>query len=110
MQEYIEKLNHPDWKEQVNDKKEGIIIWQRTTPEGLKAMKAVANVNRPASIILKVIGDDRYRRDYDVVFDGGHNIEKIADQTWFHYEKSKKIAVVAARDFVIIVHMNMVRD
>jgi hypothetical protein len=38
--QYEEKLDHPDWKISVDDKKDGLTIWVRTTPEGFNAVKA----------------------------------------------------------------------
>ena len=38
--EYEKRMSLPDWKVSTEDKKEGLTIWQRTTPEGLNAMKA----------------------------------------------------------------------
>jgi len=38
--QYEERLDHPDWKVSVDDKKEGLTIWVRTTSEGFNAVKA----------------------------------------------------------------------
>ena len=42
-------------------------------------MKAIGIIDHKATDIFKVIGNDKYRRDYDDVYDGGHNIERIGD-------------------------------
>ena len=39
-EKYDEKLDHPDWKVSVDDKKDGLTIWVRTTPDGYNAVKA----------------------------------------------------------------------
>jgi hypothetical protein len=33
-------------------------------------------------------------------------LEKVADQTFFQWQKVKKVAIVSARDFALIVHFN----
>ena len=33
-------------------------------------------------------------------------MEKVADQTYFQWQKVKKVAIVSARDFALIVHYN----
>ncbi len=38
--QYLSKLDLPEWKISVEDKKDGLNIWVRTTPEGLNAVKA----------------------------------------------------------------------
>jgi hypothetical protein len=67
-----------DWKILVEDKKESLKIWQRTSEKGLKCMKAQSIIERKASDIIKVIGDARYRNDYDPVYDHSIFLEKVA--------------------------------
>lgn len=44
---YFDKVfNYQDWKVIQDDKKEGLIIWQRTTDSGLNSVKAAGIVNR----------------------------------------------------------------
>jgi hypothetical protein len=38
--EFQTKIPHPDWKVSSEEKKEGLTIWQRTTPQGINAVKA----------------------------------------------------------------------
>lgn len=71
-------------------------------------MKGIAIVDRRPIDIFKVIGNESYRRQYDSTYDGGETLELIADQTFFVYQKSKKVAIVSAREFIIIMHYNMV--
>jgi hypothetical protein len=54
-----------------------------------------------------VIGDDRYTKMYDPIYDTGSFIERIADQTFLIYHKTKQVFVVGARDFVLILHFNL---
>lgn len=110
IEEYEKRWVHPDWKITTDDKKEGIQIWLRTTPSGDNAMKAQAIVNRSPMQVFKVIGNDSYRKTYDETYGEGFLIEKIADQTYFVYQRSKKIAIVSARDFILILHFNMTQE
>lgn len=107
IEEYEKRWVHADWKITTDDKKEGIQIWLRTTPSGDNAMKAQAIVNRSPMQVFKVIGNDSYRKTYDETYGEGFLIEKIADQTYFVYQRSRKIAIVSARDFILILHFNM---
>ena len=108
--EFEREWNHGEWKETTNDKKEGLIIWQRTTPEGYNAVKAQGYVNRSPIQIFKVISNTDYRSHYDTTYDTGRLLERFADQTLYVHQKLKKIAVVAARDFMIVLHYNAVRE
>ena len=110
IEEYEKRWVHPDWKITTDDKKEGIQIWLRTTPSGDNAMKAQAIVNRSPMQVFKVIGNDSYRKTYDETYGEGFLIEKIADQTYFVYQRSKKIAIFSARDFILILHFNMTQE
>ena len=85
-------------------------IWLRTTAEGCNGMKAQGIVNRSPLQIFKVISNDDYRKTYDATYDEGRLLEKIAVQTFFVYQKSRKIAIVSARDFVLILHYNTVTN
>jgi hypothetical protein len=78
-EEYERIIPLPEWKILVEDKKENLKIWQRTSESGLKCMKAVSHINRPAELIIKVIGDSAYRNDYDPVYDYSDFLVKVAD-------------------------------
>ena len=108
--EFEDKIPHPDWKVSVDDKKEGLMVWVRTTPDGLNAVKAQGVVNFSPDQIFMVIGDGSKKKLYDETFDEGRNFEKIADQTYFNYQKVKKVFPVSARDFVLILHYNKYPD
>lgn len=103
---YEEKLDHPDWKISVEDKKDGLTIWVRTTPEGLNAVKAQGIINNTPDHIFFTITNGDQKKIFDSTFDEAKNLEKIADQTYFQWQKVKKVMVVAARDFALIVHFN----
>jgi hypothetical protein len=104
--EFEKKLPLDDWKVSVDDKKDGLTVWVRTTPDGLNAVKAQGIVNYSPDQIFTVLADVNYKKLYDDAFDEGKNFEKIADQTFFHYQKVKKVFPVSARDFILILHYN----
>ena len=79
LDEYDQKMESSGWKVSTEDKKAGLTIWQRTSESGLKAMKAESMVNFSTIDLFKTLGNAKYRRDYDEVYDGGHNIERIGD-------------------------------
>lgn len=106
IQEFHKKWAHPDWKQVVADPEEGLDVWQRTTEDGLSSVKATAIIDRTANQIFRAIGDNKYRHLYDSMFDCSHFIERIADQTYIAYHKTKKIQIVQPRDFVLVLHAN----
>ncbi|CDW89743.1 start domain containing protein [Stylonychia lemnae] len=108
--EYEDQIPSAEWKILTEDKKEGLKIWQRTSESGLKCMKAQAIIERKASDIIKVIGDTKYRNDYDPVYDHSNFLEKVAHQTFIVYQKTKKVAVVSSRDFIFVLHLNKMPD
>jgi hypothetical protein len=105
--EFERKWALPEWKQVINDKKVNLQVWQRTTPEGLQSIKATAIINRSTQQIFRVIGDDNYRHLYDPTYESGYFLERIADQTFLIYHKTKKVAVVGPRDFVLMLHFNL---
>jgi hypothetical protein len=76
---YDQNLLLADWKVISDDKTEGLVIYQRTTENGLKAMKATGVVKRKAMDIFKVLGNDVYRKDYNKTYDSGATLSRIAD-------------------------------
>jgi hypothetical protein len=105
--EFEKKWVCPDWKQVLTDKKVGLTVWQRVTEEGLNSIKAQAILPRSPQEIFRVIGDDKYRPIYDPIYETGYFLERIADQTFLIYHKTKKVIVVGPRDFVLIMHFNM---
>lgn len=86
------------------------MIWQRTSEEGLNSVKAQGIVNRSPHDMFKLCGNDSYRTLYDANYDCGKMFGKIADQTFYVYQRTKKIAVVSPREFVLVVHFNLTRE
>lgn len=76
-EQYMEGWAKPDWKTIIEDKKAGLMIWQRNEG-GLKAMKAEAIIDRSVDEIFTVIGDIVTRKDYDATYDDGWALEKVA--------------------------------
>ena len=71
-------------------------------------MKAQAVIEFPPSVVIKVIGNANYRADYDPVYDYSNFLMKVAHQTFIVHQKTKKVAVVSARDFIFVLHLNKV--
>jgi len=103
---FKKKWDSPLWKEVTNDKKENLVIWQRVSEEGLNTVKASGFINRDPMLILRVTGDDKYRHQYDPMYDRMAFLERIADQTYLIHHLTKSVVVVGARDFVVIIHFN----
>ncbi len=57
-----------------------------------------------------MISDDNYRNLYDPVYDSTTILERIADQTFLLYYRTKKVVVVGPRDFVLMIHFNYHTD
>jgi hypothetical protein len=53
--------NHAEWKVSVDDKKDGIKIWQRTTETGCNAMKAEGIIEHNMLSVFKLIGHNDYK-------------------------------------------------
>jgi hypothetical protein len=54
---FDEKLDHPDWKVSVEDKKEGLTIWVRTLPDNVNGVKAQGIINHSPEHIFVTIGN-----------------------------------------------------
>ena len=59
------------WDLMTDDTKLGVIIHSKIAKSGLTCMKACGYVDYSPMQIFKVIGDDKYRKDYDETFDKG---------------------------------------
>jgi hypothetical protein len=55
----------------VKDTKEDIYLWQRTTAEGLNAVKAQGHVNYSPYKVFRLLGHNDYRKQYDANYDDG---------------------------------------
>lgn len=106
MSDFDTNWTHPDWKVALTDKSEGLVVWQRITPEGVNAVKASAIVEGKADQIFKVIGNEKYRKTFDLNFHSQRFMERIAEQTYLIYYKTKRVSIVEPRDFVLICHLN----
>ena len=61
----------------IDDKKEEITIYTKTSESGLNCVKGSGIVQYNANDIFKVIGDDSYRKEYDPTFDQGKFMYKV---------------------------------
>jgi len=108
--QFIELMNQEDWKETLNDRKNKLMIWTRPGQNGNNSVKCRGPVNFPPEIIFKVIGDSKYRKTYDKNYDSGHFLMKVGAQTYIFYQKTAKIMIVSARDFIVLLTMNQLED
>lgn len=69
-------------------------------------MKAQGIINHSPEHIFVTIGNGENKKLFDKTFEEAINLEKIADQTFFQWQKVKKVAIVSARDMALIVHYN----
>eukprot|EP00350_Pseudokeronopsis_sp_OXSARD2_P002030 CAMPEP_0170554910 /NCGR_PEP_ID=MMETSP0211-20121228/12787_1 /TAXON_ID=311385 /ORGANISM="Pseudokeronopsis sp., Strain OXSARD2" /LENGTH=204 /DNA_ID=CAMNT_0010864349 /DNA_START=1642 /DNA_END=2256 /DNA_ORIENTATION=+ len=106
LEQYEEGVLYEDWTDLVNDRKMGVIIQSRTSPSGGNSIKATGTLDYPAEDIFKVIGNSAYRQIYDKNYDQGHYVMKIGKQAMLIYQKTKKISVVSARDFLLVMIYN----
>ena len=109
MNYFDESISNPDWKEYVNDKKEGALIETRLSAAGLNCVKGSGIAPFPIDDVFQVIGDSQnFRRKYDKVYESSHIMKKVGHQTMFVYQRSKKISLVSSRDFILCLHYNLV--
>lgn len=102
-------MNASDWKLDNEDKKEGLTVWQKQM-DNLKCMKAAGMINHSPKNIFRCLGDESYKRIYDSSYDEGKMIDRIADQMFLVSQKSKKVSIVASRDFVLTIYSYMAAD
>ena len=102
-------FNSKGWNLVVDDKKDNVIIHQKTGSTGLTCIKAEGTLEYDLETIFKVIGNDAYRYIYDATMEQSVILEKFGAQSYFAYQKTRKIAIVSSRDFIISLHHNRVR-
>ena len=112
VKEFERRMNLTDWKQALEDKKEGLLIWQRESDEGRNAMKATGIIDFSPDQIMRILGDPnpQWRKDYDAMFDETKVLKKIGDQTFISWQRTKKVAVVSARDLVFALHFSRVKE
>jgi hypothetical protein len=108
MSQYEEFMNADDWKDMINDRKQGVLIQTRISPTGGNSVKATGILVFPIDLIFSTIGDSKYRTEYDSNYDVGHYIRKIGTQSLLIYQKTKKVSIVSPRDFVMVLIYNRV--
>lgn len=78
MELFMDSINHPDWKEYVDDTKEKVLIETRTSAAGLSCVKGSGIAPYPIDQCFTVIGDsENYRRKYDKNYDTSHIMKKV---------------------------------
>lgn len=61
MNQYEEIMNAEDWKDMINDRKQGVLIQTRVSATGGNSVKATGIIDSPIDIIFETIGDSKYR-------------------------------------------------
>ena len=70
-------------------------------------MKAVFEIGGTVPDILQIITDQpNYRSIYDPGFHSGRMISQLDEFTWVFYQRVKKVAFIAGRDFMIALHFH----
>ena len=99
--------NANDWSLATNDEAQQLNIWLRTSPAGLKAVKASAPVDHSPEEIALLMFDQEKKKEYDKTYDSSRVLMKVGHQTYITQHQSKKVnSFIAARDFVYLMHFN----
>lgn len=68
-------------------------LWQRHSDSGFQIIKTIGIINQAPVVVQKVITHNKkYRNKYDPQFDQAYFIERIADQVFTCYAKTKSVA------------------
>ena len=99
-----------DWKEMINDKKQGVLISTREGPSKCNSVKATGVLNYTPIEIFRTLTDSKYRSLYDSNYDTSSYLKKIANQAYIVYQRTKKISIVSPREFIYIMVYNKYPD
>lgn len=106
----IQKLtSSPDWKFH-SENKLGNKVWIMDDPTtGVKAVKGECWIPYPADQLFYMITDiTDDRKIFDPLFNKCELIEKYGQNTFLMWQLTNRIGPIAPRDFVIVVHGNIV--
>ena len=102
VQELKDMANIDDgWSNMVRDKKNDITIDQRKSANGLLTMRASGHINYPAIDIWRCINYNEWRKQWDANTDDIYFMGKIGAGAYHMYNRSRKIFVVAGREFLM---------
>jgi hypothetical protein len=69
---FNESLNAYDWKEYIDDKKEGVLIETRVNSSGLNCVRGTGVLEYDLEDVVAVVGNNtKYRKVYDKNYDVG---------------------------------------
>ena len=108
--ELEEYLNSEKWKLLCEDKKEALKVWTMQTTNGCTAILAKGHIPDTPWNIFRLVGNLEWRLKYDKMYESGANFMKVGANTFLAYQKFKRIAIVASRDFFLILHMHQATD
>ena len=89
------------WSNMVRDKKNDITIDQRKSSNGLLTMRASGHIDYPAIDIWRCINYNEWRKQWDANCDDIHFMGKVGVGAYSMYNRSRKIFVVAGREFLL---------
>lgn len=92
----------PNWSNLVTDKKKDLVIDSRRSEEsGLMSMRSTGRVEFSPLDVWRCINYIPWRKDWDVNLDTINFMSKEGAGAYTIYNRTKKIMVVAGRDFVL---------
>lgn len=101
MEEWRAMRASADWVEQENAK-DGLQCWYRTSARGLNTFKCSRVLPARVLDVFRTLLDDAYRQAYDDNNAETKFLKKFCENTFCLYERSKKVLVVAPREFLLI--------
>lgn len=98
------------WTNKVNDAKEGVKIDSKTSVNGFNEMRAFGEVPFAPMLVFKALCNPQYTETYDKSIAESRLLRKICANTYSSYDKTKPEFMIAARDFVTVVHNELRPD
>lgn len=89
------------WHNMVRDKKNDITIDQRKSAAGLLTMRASGHINYRSINIWRCINYNEWRKQWDANCDAIYFMGKQGVGAYSMYNRSKRIMVVAEREFIL---------
>ena len=70
-------MNSKEWKVLKEYKKEGVVLYNKENPSHLNCIKSTAVLNFPADNVACFLGEQKYRKNYDPMFEFGKYIQVV---------------------------------
>lgn len=100
VEEFDRMIGLPDWALTVEDKKEGLKLWQRKGEGSYSCVKMQGVIDQAPHDVMTVFTHNRkYRKQYDPNFDKSSQIERIADQMYLSYAQSATVSSKKVKSF-----------